>query len=119
MLKSLQRRYVPVILLFAVALIVGALTVRDYGESWDEADIYRYSRYALDAYPYFFHPADLAPFNTNLNLYGPGYYMAADLAAQVLTRVVPAWSMIDAWHFFYFGTYLAGARLSTCFRNAG
>ena len=109
MMKSLRRRQIPIILLFAVALVVGALAIRDYGESWDEADIYRYSQYALNSYPYFFHPAGLAPFNTNLNLYGPGYYMAAQLAARALTSLIPGWSMIDAWHFFYFLTYLAGS----------
>ncbi len=107
--KTIQRNQLPIILLFAAALVIGALTVRDYGESWDEADIYRYGDYALQAYASFFHPADLVPFNTNLNLYGPGYYMAAALAARFLTGTVSGWSAVDAWHFFYFVTFLGGA----------
>ncbi len=109
MLKAIQRKHLPIILLFAASLLVGALTVRDYGESWDEADIYRYSDYALHAYASFFHPADLKPFNTNLNLYGPGYYIVTNLAARILTSVVAGWSTVNAWHFFYFLTFLAGA----------
>ncbi len=107
--NTLLRDRLPIILLFAAAFVIGAATVKDYGESWDEADIYRYSQYSLDAYRYFFHPADLKPFNTNLNLYGPGYYMAVGLAARLLAAVVPGWSTVDAWHFFYFLTYLGAA----------
>lgn len=109
MSRLLHRRHLPITLLLAFALLIGALTVRDYGQSWDEADIYRYSQYALHAYTYFFDPGNLQPFNTNLNLYGPGYYMAAELGAKALAWLVPAWSSVDAWHFFYFLTYLAGS----------
>lgn len=109
MTTSSARRHLPIILLLAAALLIGALTVRDYGESWDEADIYRYSQYALQSYAHFFSPAALQPFNTNLNLYGPGYYMLTELASRVLVRVIPGWSAIDAWHFIYFVTFLGGA----------
>ncbi len=102
-------RHLPVILLLLTALLIGALTVRDFGESWDEADIYRYSQYALQAYAHFFHPADLRPFDTNLNLYGPGYYVLTELSSRVLVRLVPAWSSVDAWHFVYFVTFLGCA----------
>ncbi len=107
--QVIQRKHLPIILIFAAALAISVLTVKDYGESWDEADIYRYGSYALEAYAQILHPAQLAPFNTNLNLYGPGYYMAAELTARLLTRVLPGWSMVNAWHFFYFLTFLAGA----------
>lgn len=109
MTRLLHRRHLPVYILLAIALLIGAFTVRDYGQSWDEADIYRYSRYALDSYHEFFEPGKLQPFNTNLNLYGPGYYMVADVAAQALTNLIPVWSSVDAWHFFYFVTFVAGS----------
>jgi hypothetical protein len=101
-----NRKHLPIILLMSFAALIGALTVRDYGVSWDEADIYRYSDYALHAYSFFFHPQDLRPFETNLNLYGPGYYMASDLAAAFLTHLVPSWTATTAWHFAYFLTFL-------------
>ena len=54
----------PIVLLLLAALLVGFLTVKDYGESWDEADIYRYANYALNAYPFFFHAQNLPAFET-------------------------------------------------------
>ncbi|HEX8993535.1 MAG TPA: hypothetical protein VF784_17785 [Anaerolineales bacterium] len=99
--------FLPIALLLTAALLVGALIVKDYGQSWDEPDIYRYADYALGAYRYFFHTARLSPFSSNLNLYGPAYFMAADLGARLIIRLVPQWSQVDAWHFIYFLTFLA------------
>lgn len=102
-------KHLPVVLLLTVALAVGLLTVRQYGESWDEADIYRYSRYAIDAYRYLLRPSALPAFDTNLNLYGPGYYMAAHILAAALTAIHPAWSLIVAWHALYLLTFLGAS----------
>jgi hypothetical protein len=99
-------KHLPVFLLLIGALLVGFFTVKDYGESWDEADIYRYGDYALNAYRFILHPRDLAPFNTNLNLYGPAYYLAAGLLAHLFKLAIPIWSLINAWHFVYFLTFL-------------
>ncbi len=109
-MKNLRRsKHLPFLIVLLFSLLVGLITVRDYGESWDEADIYRYGDYAIQAYTRFFHPADLLPFNTNLNLYGPGYYMLADLSARLLEWINPAWSPVDAWHVVYFLTFLGCA----------
>jgi hypothetical protein len=105
------RRHLPILALLALALIVGILVLPHYGESWDEADIRRYSAYAVDAYRYFFHPADLPEFNTNLNLYGPGYFVLAGLLANVLHAVIPAWTLTTTWHAAYFFTFLIGVLL--------
>jgi hypothetical protein len=106
-MKGLVRsRHFPLFLLLITAFLVGFFTVKDYGESWDEADIYRYGDYAIHAYQYFLHPNDLPAFNTNLNLYGPAYYLATDLSARLLKFVMPGWSSINAWHFIYFLTFL-------------
>lgn len=102
-------RHIPIIVLLTAALVVGLFTAPHYGQSWDEADIYRYSRYALGAYAFILHPGDLAPFDTNLNLYGPAYYMAANILAGALIRLIPAWTAENAWHFVYFLTFLGGA----------
>ena len=99
-------KHLPVFLLLITALLIGFFTVKDYGESWDEADIYRYGDYALNAYRYILHPQDLPPFNTNLNLYGPAYYLATDLLARLFKLAIPVWSLVNAWHFVYFLTFL-------------
>ncbi len=103
------KKHFPVILLLFTALLIGLFTVKDYGESWDEADIYRYGDYAMNAYRSILHPQALPDFNTNLNLYGPGYYLGTDLIARLLKIVIPGWSLINAWHFVYFLTFLACA----------
>lgn len=111
-LSSALRRYstfLPITLLLVVSLCIGFLTVKDYGESWDEADIYDYADYALHAYPFLFHANELQAFETNLNLYGPGFFMVADVGAELLTRIVPSWSRIDGWHFMYFAAFLGCA----------
>ncbi len=106
---SKYREHLPVLILLISALLIGIFTVRDYGESWDEADNFRYADYALQSYAYFFHPKDLQPFNTDLNTKGPAYFMAAELGAGMLTRLVPAWSQTDARHFIAFLTFVACA----------
>jgi hypothetical protein len=101
-------RHLPIILFTIGALAIGLFVAPHYGESWDEADIYRYSEYALRAYRYLLQPSTLPPFDTNLNLYGPGYYMAASVVARVLVAVHPAWSLVNAWHVVFFITFLGG-----------
>jgi hypothetical protein len=102
-MKSLFRSsHLPIILLIAVAFCIGYFSLKNYGESWDEPDIYRYGEYSLNAYQYIFHPQDLPPFDTNLNYYGPAYFMIVAL----LTR--GAADSVSAWHLTYFVTFLAG-----------
>jgi hypothetical protein len=102
-------RHLPVGVLLALCAVVGIFTVSDFGETWDEADIFRYSEYSIHAYRYVLHPAELPEFDTNLNLYGPGYFMAANVGARVLMAGAPGLSSLTAWHFMYFLTYLGGA----------
>jgi hypothetical protein len=104
-----HRRHLPIAVLLTAALLVGIFSVPHYGISWDEADIYRYSQYALDAYRFLLHPVALPKFDTNLNLYGPGYFILANVVARVFVAAIPAWSPITAWHIVYFLTFLAGA----------
>src|SRR5512143_3673509 len=103
---SKYREHLPVLILLISALLVGIFTVRNYGESWDEADNFRYADYAIHSYAYFFHPQDLVPFNTDLNTKGPAYFMFAQAGASLLTRIIPAWSQTDGRHFIAFLTFL-------------
>lgn len=98
----------PILLILSFSLLVGIFTLDNYGQSWDEPDIYRYGDYALDVYQYFWHPQDMPNFDTNLDFYGPAFFMIATLLARGLTALFPAWTDIYAWHLVYFVTFLAG-----------
>ena len=69
--------------LLGFALLIGILTVRDFGQSWDEADNFRYADYAIRSYRFFFHPQDLPPFETDLNSKGPAYFMLAQAGGRI------------------------------------
>ena len=66
-----------IILTLIAAVLIGYFLAADYGESWDEIYIYRYGDYAINAYQYILHPQSLPDFETNLNLYGPAYFIMA------------------------------------------
>jgi len=95
--------HLPILLLLLCALVTGLFTVSDFGQSWDEVPIYRYGNYALDAYRFFLSPESLPDFRTNLNLYGPAYFMIA----AGLSRLVHHHS--ESPHLF---CYLPGLHLS-------
>ncbi len=98
-------------LVIGICLLIGFLTVGDYGASWDETPIYSYADYSLEAYRFLLHPRDLPPFQNNLNLYGPAYFMGVALLSRIIQAIEPSWSMPTTWHFCYFVTFLAGAVL--------
>jgi 4-amino-4-deoxy-L-arabinose transferase-like glycosyltransferase len=106
--KETSPRWIVASVLIIIPLIVGLLTFRDYGESWDEASKRAYAEYALDAYQYLLHPRGLPPFGNELNYYGPAYFMLAAVASRLIQLLVPAWTAAEAWHLFYFLTFLAG-----------
>jgi len=99
--------HLPIFLLLLIALVIGFFTVADFGQSWDEVPIYRYGDYALDAYRYFLSPESLPDFRTNLNLYGPAYFMITAWLSRLIMVLNPSWSIITANHLIYFVTYLA------------
>ncbi len=105
----LNQKPVGIVLVLAIALVIGVITVPDYGQSWDEATLYRYSEYTLHAYTFLLHPADLPASNDTLPQNGPGYVTAVSLLAPYLLRLAPGWTLSTARHFVYFLTFLGGA----------
>lgn len=103
-------QYTPIVLLLLIALFAGLLTVRDYGVSWDEAGIFKYSEHLPDAYQYVLQPKYFEPDNSNwiLNFYGPAHFLYAELTSRILTPFVPFWVDGTAQHFSYLLTFLVG-----------
>ncbi len=89
-----------------VCLATGLATVSDYGESWDEASIYRYTDYALHAYRFFFHPSRLPAFDPILSGYGPAYFILTGLFVRGLQALLPGITTPVASHVCYFLTFL-------------
>jgi len=106
--RIFSHEYTAILALLAACLLVGVFIVRDYGESLDENNNYRYGYYAINAFQYFFHPQALAPFDTDLNFKGPAYFMLVDGSARVLQLIFPSWSSINASHFVNFVVFLVG-----------
>ena len=105
--KILFYEYTPIIALLILSLIVGVVTVKDYGESWDETTIYPYADYSVQAYQHFLHPQDLKLFSDDvMNFYGPAYFMFADASSNLIKLLDPSLSIIAARHFIYFSTFL-------------
>jgi len=100
--------YTAILALLAACFLVGVITVRDYGETWDENTAYRYGNFAIDAYQNFFHPQAIGRFESDLNLYGPANFMFIVGSARVLQVIAPAWSSINASHFANFLIFLVG-----------
>jgi len=107
MKKLFHFEYFPIIALLILCLVVGILTAKDYGESWDEPNIFIYANYSFQAYQHFLHPQALQLFSGDLNYYGPAYFMLAAASTKIIELVDPSLSVITAWHFVYFLTFLA------------
>lgn len=106
--KILSYEYTPIVGLISLCLLIGIFTVKDYGESWDEAQIFDYAHYSIQAYQYILHPKDLPLFVRDFNYYGPAYFMVADISSRLISQLEPAISIITARHFVYFITSLLG-----------
>jgi len=105
--KVLSYQHTPILALLVLCLAVGIFTVEKYGESWDEAEIFGYADYSIQAYQYILHPRDLQPYSRDLNYYGPAYFMIAATVSNFFSLVDPSLSTVTARHFVYFLTSLA------------
>jgi hypothetical protein len=86
-----------------VILIVGILTVHDFGISFDEPRYYLYAAQSLDSYRSFFgilYEPDYGP--ANLRFYGPSFIILVELVVRVLRLFSASILEIDIWHFSYF-----------------
>ena len=92
--------WLPIGLLLMFYLIIGAVTVVDYGESWDEQKRYLYATQSLAAYS-----GDYVGLRTEK---GPFYVMIAKLGSDFLRRIFTGWLPIESWHFMHFLSYLLG-----------
>lgn len=93
--------------LLLFALIVGSAVTRQYGESWDELQFYKYADRALQTYVTWPSTGQIALTGNTYDNYGPAYVMIVALGARLLGLVVP-WITSDLRHLVYLVTYLIG-----------
>lgn len=103
----------------SMSLITGLKYFQDFGISYDEPGIYRFTPVALQMYSTVFNPPTPPVFQREAFLfqkgidpilfnYGPFYFMLVELGIRILRTLgvnLPAW---DIWHLIYFLTFEMG-----------
>src|SRR5512140_1364262 len=101
------RAHIPIIALLAAAFVIGVVTVRQYGESWDELQFFKYADRALEAYSTWPRTGTVPLTGNTYDNYGPAYVMLVALGARLLGSILP-WMVSDVRHLLYFITWLMG-----------
>ena len=91
----------------AVALIVGVLILRQYGESWDELQFFKYADNAINSYFTWPTTGDIPLTGNTYDNYGPAFVIGVDLGARILTHIT-TFTTSDARHLLYYFTWLVG-----------
>lgn len=87
-----------ILILLAAGLLLGMLTFRNYGESWDDLSLQKYAAKSLRAYSTWLTQGQTNLTREDLGYYGPSYVMAVDLLSDTP----------EQRHLIYFVTFLAG-----------
>ncbi|HEX2989739.1 MAG TPA: hypothetical protein VHO49_03620, partial [Anaerolineales bacterium] len=90
----------------AINLIIGILTVHQYGMSIDEPNNYRYANDTLNAYPSLFGILYEPKLDSSYEGHGPAFVALAALLVRVVQGIIPNVFAPDIWHFTYFITFL-------------
>jgi hypothetical protein len=93
--------------LLAVVAVVGLAVVRQYGESWDERQFFKYADRALQSYATWLPDGQVQLTGNTYDNYGPAYVMLVTLATRLLGLALP-WIRSDIRHLAYFATFMAG-----------
>jgi len=115
--KIRQNPRAPIIALILTSLVVGLLTLTDYGASWDEHLQYKQNaRHALQTYSDWFNEGRAEgqwegqdeAIGVVKDVHGPSFVMTVELFTRLAQRVNPAWSETDLRHLMHFLTYVIG-----------
>src|SRR6266496_812069 len=99
MRKILGSKYFFIVLLITINLIVGFMTIDDYGESWDEEPSFNYANQSIDAYKAIWNPSIKVQFGKDiLQFYGPAYLMATSLFTKGTQNLFPNLFIAELWH---------------------
>ena len=91
---------------FVLNLVIGALTVHEYGMSIDETNNQRYAVDTWKAYPSFFGTRYAINYDSSYDGHGPAFMSLALVFIRGAQMLFPALFEPDLWHFAYFMTFL-------------
>ena len=77
-------------------------TVRQYGESWDEQQFFKYADRALQAYSSWWQTGAVPITGNTYDNYGPAYVMLVAIFSRILGWLLP-WITSDIRHLVYVG----------------
>jgi hypothetical protein len=92
----------------AVGILLGLSGFNHFGASWDEAEDFAYASASLAAYRSQSPDYSKLPKGDLVELHGPAYLMASELAATSWTSIRAGWSIHDARHFNNHISFLVG-----------
>ncbi len=98
----------PLTILLILSIIIGILTLNEYGESWDEMKLYRYADDSLEAYGTWFQHGTIPVTGDRFENYGPAFLMVTRLLTKGLEQVAPGIQSVDVQHLLYFLMFLIG-----------
>src|SRR5688572_13904444 len=101
-----MKKYLPTII-FTIILIIGLLTFNQYGESWDDRSLQKYSEKSINAYVTFSQQGIVQIRREDLGYYGPFYVMFVAQLSNFLSNYF-SYHIVDLRHLIYFLTYFAG-----------
>lgn len=105
-MQKLKQNY-PIVILLALAFLIGSLTLSSRGESWDEFLLHKYANRSLNAYQSWALEGKVNITMDDLGGYGPSFVMLDELSANLLSASLPI-KRIDLYHLINFSIYLAG-----------
>lgn len=95
-------------ILLVLSLIIGILTLNDYGESWDELKLYDYAADSLNAYGTWFQRGTIPVTGDRFENYGPFFVMLTRMITKTFAQLFPVIQEVDVQHLVYFITSLVG-----------
>jgi hypothetical protein len=103
-----MKQHLPLTILLVLSLLVGILTLSNYGESWDELKLYDYAADSIEAYTTWFQHGTIPVTGDRFENYGPFFVMMTRIIAKTFEQIFPSVQEIDVQHLIYFLTFLGG-----------
>ncbi|HEX9333086.1 MAG TPA: hypothetical protein VF896_14435 [Anaerolineales bacterium] len=103
-----MKQNLPLTILLVLSLLIGFLTFKDYGESWDELKLYDYAKDSLKAYIIWPQHGTIPVTGDHFENYGPAFVMFTSIFTKTFVRIFPGTQSVDVQHLVYFLTFLIG-----------